>query len=106
MVKEDRPIGEMVGRLIDDGKAYARAEVELARARVDQQVDRFRPVAILGAAAALCAFAAVIALTMTIVLALASLLGPLAGGLAATILIGALAVLLGWLAKQRFERGR
>ena len=59
--QEDKPVGETFGRLIDDGKAYVRAEVNLVRTRVDLEVERFRPVAILGAAALLCAVAALVA---------------------------------------------
>jgi fatty acid desaturase len=85
-VDEDgAPIGDLFGRLIDDGKAYAQAEVDLVRARAEHQADRAKLPAILGAAAFAFGIAAVIALVMTLVLSLASLLGPLAGGLLATL---------------------
>jgi len=104
--EQDRPIGETFGRLIDDGKAYVRAEVNLVRTKVDLEVERFRPVAILGGAAILCAFAALVALAVTLVLALSSLIGPLAGGLAATAIFIAIAGLLAYLAKRSLDGSR
>lgn len=104
--QEDKPIGETFGRLIDDGKAYVRAEVNLARTRVDLEVERLRPVAILGAAALLCAVAALVALAVTLVIALASFMGPLAGGLAATAIFVAVAGFFAYLAKSSLERSR
>ena len=104
--QEDKPIGETFGRLIDDGKAYVRAEVDLVRTKLDLEVERFRPVAILGAAALLCAVAALVALAVTLVIALASLIGPLAGGLAATAIFVAVAGLLAYLAKSSLEKSR
>jgi hypothetical protein len=104
--QEDKPIGETFSRLIDDGKAYVRAEVNLVRTKVDLEVERFRPVAILGAAALLCAFAALVALAVTLVLALASLIGPLGGGLAATAIFAAIAALLAFFAKRSLDRSR
>jgi hypothetical protein len=102
--QEDKPIGETFGRLIEDGKAYAKAEINLVRTRLDLEVDRFRPVAILGAAAVLCGVAAIVALAVTLVLALASLIGPLGGGLAVTAIFAAIGTLLAYLAKIRLER--
>ena len=104
MVEDDRPIGETLARLVDEGKAYARAELDLARARFDVLLFRVRAVALLGAIAVLFAIAALIALSMTAVLTLAGLLGPLGGGLAATALIAAGAAGFGYLAKQRWDR--
>lgn len=104
--QEGKPIGETFGRLIEDGKAYVRAEVNLVRTRLDIEVDRFRPVAILGAVAFLCALAALVALAVTLVLALASLIGPLGGGLVATAIFITLAGLLAYLAKRSLDRSR
>ena len=84
---DEAPIGDLFGQLIDDGKAYARAEVDLVRARAVGQAERAKWPAIFGGAALAFGFAAVIALVLTIVLALASLLGPLGGGLMATLII-------------------
>ena len=102
---DEAPIGQLFGRLIDDGKAYASAEVDLVRARVEGQVGRAKWPAILGAAAIAFGFAAVIALVLTMVLALASLLGPLGGGLLATVIALLIAAGLGMAALKSWQAG-
>lgn len=82
---EEAPIGELVGRLIDEGKGFARAEVGLVRAQAEAKIDLFKLPAILLAAAFLFVMAGVVVLCMTVALALATLIGPLAGGLVATL---------------------
>ena len=105
VVEEERPSGETVARLIDEGKAYARAEIDLARARLDVKMVRIRAVALLGALAVLFGIGALVALAMTAVLTLADLLGPLGGGLVATALIAAIAGGLAYLAFKRWKMG-
>ena len=102
---DEKPIGDLFGRLIDDGKAYAKAEVELVRARAEGQAERAKLPAILGAGAIAFGFAAVIALVLTMVLALASLLGPLAGGLIATVIAILVAGGLGLAAVKSWKAG-
>ncbi len=92
--EDERAIGELFGQLIDDGKAYARAEAELAKARVLSEADRAKRPLILGLFGGAMAFVALIALVMTLVLSAASWLGPLGGGLLVTACLGALAWLL------------
>jgi uncharacterized membrane protein len=85
----DESIGDLFGRLIDDGKAYARAEVDLYRQIAVHRAGRARSgMVLLGAGAALL-LAALIALTLGAVLGLAALTGPL---LAGVIIAGALAL--------------
>ena len=106
MEDDDRPIGEMIGRILDDGKAYAKAEANLARVRVEAKVDRFRRPAVFAGIAAAFALAGVIALIMTLVLAFASWLGPLAGGLIATAIAFAIAAGFGVAAKNGWSDKR
>ena len=81
----EAPLGELVGRLIDQGKGYARAEAGLVKAIATAKVDAVKlPVALL-AVALLFVIAGVVVFCMTIALALATLIGPLAGGLVATL---------------------
>jgi uncharacterized protein (DUF697 family) len=93
----------MGGALIEDGKAYAQAEIGLARLRVELFAAGYREAAIFGTAAALFGLVGLITLFVTIALSLATLLGPLAGGLIATLLAFGIAGLLGWLAKKRLD---
>jgi len=105
MDDNEAPIGDLFGRLIDDGKAYAKAEVDLVRARAEGQVSRAKLPAILGAGAIAFGFASVIALVLTMVLALASLFGPLGGGLLATAIAVVVAGGLGLMAIKSWQAG-
>ena len=88
---EDRPIGELFGQLIDEGKAYARAELGLAKATAEAKAEAAKKPILLGVASLLFLLAGVIVLCMTMALALATLVGPLAGGLIATLITFAIA---------------
>lgn len=83
---EEKPIGELFSRLIDEGKAYARAELGLAKASAEAKAEAAKKPALLGGAALLFLMAGVVVLCMTLALALATLIGPLAGGLVAALI--------------------
>ena len=97
---EEKPIGELFGKLIDDGKAYAKAELGLAKATAEAKANAAKKPALLGAAALLFLVAGVVVLSMTLALALATLVGPLAGGLIAALVTFGIAAALGLWAKQ------
>lgn len=99
----DRPIAEFAGRLLDDGKAYAVAELELLRAKAEKTANAYRKPVILAAIAFGLALGALIVLCIAIVIALASLIGPWLGGLAATLLVVAAAATAAYCAKKAFE---
>jgi len=88
---DEKPIGELFSQLIDEGKAYAKAELGLAKATAEAKAEAAKKPILLGAASLVLAFAGVIVLCMTLALALATLVGPLAGGLIATLIIFAIA---------------
>lgn len=96
---DERPIGELFGDLIDHGKAFAKAELGLAKATAEAKADQAKKPALLGAAALLFLIAGVVVLCMTLALALATLVGPLAGGLIATLITFGIAAGLGYWAK-------
>lgn len=103
MAGNDPSLGDVFGRLLDDARAYAQAEIELVRLRAERKALSYRSAAIfLGIALAL-GVAAAAALTVTLVLWFASLLGPLAGGLLATALVGGAAALCALTARRKFE---
>ena len=83
--EDEKPIGELFGELIDESKAYARAELELAKAVAESKASTAKKPALLAAASLLFLVAGVIVLCMTFALALATLIGPLAGGLIAAL---------------------
>ena len=101
--QEEAPIGELVGRLIDEGKGYVRAEVGLAKAIATAKVNSLKLPAALLAAALLFVIAGVVVFCMTIALALATLIGPLAGGLVATVVAFAIAGGLAFLAMNKLN---
>jgi hypothetical protein len=83
---DEAPIGELFGRLVDQGKGFARAEVGLVKAIATAKADAIKLPAILLGAALLFVIAGVVVFCMTIALALATLIGPLAGGLIAALI--------------------
>ena len=103
---DEQPIGELVHQLIDEGKAYAKAEVDLAKAQALAKAAALKVPAILLFSALLFAQAAVTVLAVTIAMTLAPMIGPLGGGLVAVLVIGGAAALLGWLGVQKFKGGQ
>jgi hypothetical protein len=100
---DEAPIGDLFGRLVEQGKGYARAEVGLAKAIASTKADAIKLPAILLGAALLFVIAGVVVFCMTIALALATLIGPLAGGLVATLIAFAIAGGLAWFAVGRLK---
>ena len=101
--QDEQPIGELFGRLIDQGKGYARAEVGLAKAVATAKADAIKLPAILLGTALLFAIAGVVVFCMTIALALATLIGPLAGGLVATLIAFGIAAALALIARNKLR---
>lgn len=99
----DRSFGELATQLIDDAKAYAQAEVDLAKAIAADKVSGLRIGGILLVAAAFVALGAINALCIAIYVALAALMAPILAGIVTFVLVGALAGLLGWLGYSRLR---
>ena len=102
--KPERPIGELVHELIEDGKAYARAEVGLVKAIATAKGKALALPAALFATAFILALAAVTALAVGVVMALAKFIGPLAAGFVGMLIFLAIAGGLGWWGVQRLRR--
>jgi putative superfamily III holin-X len=100
----DRPVGELVHELIEDGKSYARAEVGLVKAMAAAKADALKFPAILFGIAFLLSLAAITALAVGVAMGLATLIGPLAGGIAAFLLFAAVAGGLAWHGVTRLRR--
>jgi hypothetical protein len=98
-----RPIGDIVGRLVDDGKAYAMSEVEVAKAIAAAKGRQLILPALLFATAFLLAITSLSALAIGLFFALYALMpAPLAGLLAFAILAG-ISALLGWIGVIRLR---
>lgn len=100
----ERPIGELIHELIENGKAYARAEIGLAKAIAAAKGKALAIPAALFGVAFICALAAVTALAVGIVTALETFIGPLAAGFVGMLIFAAIAGLLGWTGYQRLRR--
>ena len=100
----ERPVGELVHELIEDGKAYARAEIDLYKTIAAAKGKALILPAILFGVAFICALAAVTALAVGVVIALAKFIGPLAAGFIGMALFVAIAGGLGWWGYERLRR--
>ena len=100
----ERPVGDIVHELIEDGKAYARAELGIAKAVAAAKAKALAlPAGLLGAALLL-AIAAVTILAMGLFVVLARPLGPMLGALATFLVFAGLAAGLAWYAVERLRR--
>jgi hypothetical protein len=100
----ERPVGELVHELIEDGKAYARAEIGLVKAIAAAKTKALALPAALFGAAFIVALAAITALAVGIVLALAKFLGPLLAGIAGLVIFAAIAGALAWYGAERVKQ--
>ncbi|HEY7958975.1 MAG TPA: phage holin family protein [Sphingomicrobium sp.] len=100
----ERPVGEIVHELIENGKAYARAEIDLAKAIAAAKGKALAIPAALFAIAFTCALAAIVALAVGVVIALETFIGPLAGGFVGMLIFAAIAGLLGWAGYNKLRR--
>lgn len=93
----EESIGDLFGRLVEDGRAYAEAELALVKAIAQYRAQRAgRALAALGAGAVLL-LSAVTALVIGLVLGLSQYMSPfLAGLIVAAVLAGG-----GWLLVNR-----
>ena len=94
----ERPIGELVQELVDEGKAYARAELNLAKVIATAKAKALALPAGLLVGALFMGLAAIIALAVGVVMALATLIGPLAAGIIGLAIFAAIAGGLAWYA--------
>lgn len=100
---EERPVGELVQQLVDEGKAYARAELGLAKAIAAAKARAAAvPAAFLGAAFLL-AQAAIIMLAFALFSSIFTWIGPVAAAVLTAALLGGAAYWLVRLARQRLE---
>lgn len=100
----ERPVGELVHELIEDGKAYARAEIDLYKTIAAAKGKALALPVGLFVAAFLVGMAALTALAVGVVMALTTLIGPLAGGFVGMLIFVAIAGLLGWYGYSRLKR--
>ena len=100
----ERPIGELVQELVEEGKAYAKAETELAKAIAVAKAKALALPAGLFVGALFVAMAALNALAFGVVLALVKFIGPLAAGFIGLVIFGTIAGGLVWIGMERVRR--
>ena len=100
----ERPVGELVHQLVEEGKAYARAEIGLAKAIAAAKGKALALPAGLFFGALLFAQAAVVALAIGVFAVLHWLLGALLAGLVTLVIFLGVAGGLTWYGVQRLRR--
>lgn len=100
----ERPIGELVNELVEEGKAYARAEVGLAKIIAVSKAKALALPAAMFGFALFVIMAALNAFAFGVVLALAKFIGPLAAGVAGMLIFAAIAGGLVWFGIERARR--
>jgi hypothetical protein len=78
----EETVGDLLGRLVEDGRRYARAELDLLRQIARHRAGRARNGLVLLAAGGVLALSALTALIIGLVMGLATLIGPVLAGLA------------------------
>ena len=101
---DERPIGELVHELVEEGKAYAKAELDVLTAIAAAKGKALVFPAVLFGAAFILALAAVTSLAVGVVIALAKFVGPLAAGLIGLLIFAVIAGGCGWYGSQRLRR--
>ena len=100
----ERPIGDIVSELVDEGKAYAKAEIGLAKAIASAKIAIFKVPVILFGGAFLLLQAGVTALAVAVFHGLLGLMGPILAGLVAFLIFAGIAGALGWFAVRMIQR--
>lgn len=100
---DERSVGDLVNQLVDDGKAYARAEIEVVKALARAKAGAYKWAGILLGAALAFGLAAIVGLAAGVTMALMPLVGPLLAGIIAAILFGGLAGALAMVALKKIR---
>ncbi|CAA9533163.1 MAG: hypothetical protein AVDCRST_MAG91-3151 [uncultured Sphingomonadaceae bacterium] len=102
---EERPVGELVHQLVEDGKAYAKAEVDLVKATASAKGKALAvPAALLGVAF-IVTISAFGALVLGVFHALDSHIGPIGAGLLTFVIFSVIAGLLSYVAISKLRKG-
>jgi hypothetical protein len=100
----ERPVSELVQQLVEDGKAYARAELDVAKAVATAKGKSLAIPAALLLGALIVLQSAVTIVAVTVFAALLWPLGTILAGLVAFLLFLGISGGLAWYALQRVKR--
>jgi len=90
MLAQGDSVPTLVGRLVEETRTLATAEVALYKAKLAERVGAYKSAAIFFVTAGVLALAALIALLVGLILSLATLIGP--GFATAAVVVGVLAI--------------
>ncbi|WP_300974335.1 phage holin family protein [Sphingomonas sp. LHG3406-1] len=97
-------IGDLLHRLVEDGKAYARSEVAYVKTLGTEKVAELKAPVAFGIGALLFAHATFLAFCALIWVALAQAMNAALAGLLTVVILGAVAGLLGYLAYSKLPK--
>lgn len=83
----DASIGELVSRLVEDGRSYARAELDLAKRIARHRAAKAKSGAMLLGIGIVLLLCSLTALVLALVLGLATLIGPFGAGMAVFLVL-------------------
>lgn len=101
---EEKSIGDLLQQLVEDGRAYADAEIGYYRTLLRAKLRDARAMLWMGAVALVLAQAAAVALVVGLVFTLSPLVGPGFATLIVVLAFLAIAGLMGWLAWTHVKR--
>ncbi|MDR6115906.1 MULTISPECIES: phage holin family protein [unclassified Sphingomonas] len=104
-VPEPETLTSLVSQLVDDGRSFIAAEIDLAKAKASDKVGRYRSAAIFFGAAAVLGLAALVALLVGLILSLTPLVGPFGATLIVVGLVIVIAGVLAMIGKGRLAGG-
>jgi len=102
----DESVGDLLHRLVNDGKAYAQAEVAYVKTLGTEKAAQLKMPVIYGVAALLFAHAAFLAVCALIWVGLAQLMNAALAGLITVVILAAIAGVLGYLAYGGIQKMR
>jgi len=90
----DESIGELVSRLVEDGRAYARAELDLVKRIARHRAGKAKSGVVLLGIGITLLLSSLTALVLALVLGLATLIGPFGAGMAVFLVFAIAGALL------------
>lgn len=103
---EKAGIGTLIGRLVEDGKAYARAEVEYAKALAGERMRAAKSGVVFLVAGLVLLHGALIALFAGLVMSLSTLIGPFWSMLVVVLVASAIGGMLAKIGLSHFQRAK
>ena len=102
--QESESVGTLVGRVVEDARGLAKAELSVAKARLGERVASYKTAVIFFALAGTLALAALIALLVGLIVTLATLVGPGYATAIVVVVVFVIAAVLGLIGKAKLAR--